>query len=354
MRGTNIRGIASESAGDRARVWIHDDQLAFGLFTEKIAGGGEDADPILFMSSPQAGRQLLAVFDGMGGAGSGRVTCDDGVERTQAYLASRLVRGALSDRCERMVDGQQFEVDDLRADITQILQDWRDRWQLEGRSTLKGGLRRTLPTTMAAAMVNKTSNQAATVTAFWAGDSRAYLLTPRSGLQQLTADHTRVRDVLSQLTDDPPISNVVSASQSFSIEQHRVSIDEPFVVVCATDGVFGYVQTPGQVEYHLLETLDRARDVREWAHLLVERVLGYTADDATLVLSAIGFRDLGQLQTLFRERMAHVHATQVFPFVQVAAADYEAVRSVRQATWDDYRDVYTSLMPTTPPPPRGT
>ena len=62
--------------------------LSFGFNLGKIPGQGEDSDPIR-----RDGRELglVAVFDGMGGAGGTVYETPDG-PRTGAYLASRVAR----------------------------------------------------------------------------------------------------------------------------------------------------------------------------------------------------------------------------------------------------------------------
>src|SRR3954464_13590025 len=62
--------------------------LSFGFTLEKVPGQGEDSDPIV-----RDGRELglVAVFDGMGGAGGIVYETPDG-PRTVSYLSSRVVR----------------------------------------------------------------------------------------------------------------------------------------------------------------------------------------------------------------------------------------------------------------------
>ena len=84
------------------------------------------------------------------------------------------------------------------------------------RSKITGTMRRTLPTTLAALRFRVTSGELA-CRALWAGDSRAYLLTPRSGLQVLTRDHTEETDTLEQLRGaSPPMTNVLCAGPDSS------------------------------------------------------------------------------------------------------------------------------------------
>ena len=125
------------------------------------------------------------------------------------------------------------------------------------------------------------------------------------------------------------------------------------MAICATDGVFGYVQTPGEVEFHVLDTLEAASDLRDWSRLL-QRVLGYTADDATLVLSAVGFGSFRQLRAAFPTAYG-ARPRDAGGAVRQRAA-WRSRRASGQPGWPpgtSTATTYTSLMPTTAPPPRG-
>src|SRR4029453_376871 len=71
--------------------------VSCGFNLGKIAGKGEDSDPIL-RQGPELG--LVGVFDGMGGAGGTVYETPDG-PRTGAYLASRIARDVVE---RRMLD----------------------------------------------------------------------------------------------------------------------------------------------------------------------------------------------------------------------------------------------------------
>jgi len=96
---------------------------------------------------------------------------------------------------------------------------------------------------------------------FWAGDSRAYLLDPRAGAQQLTTDDIKSgADAMRNLTDDSVMSNCISASADFHINHRAVELEAPFVVLCATDGCYGYLPSPMHFEQLLLSTMAAAKD----------------------------------------------------------------------------------------------
>lgn len=105
-------------------------------------------------------------------------------------------------------------------------------------------MRRHLPTTLAALRYN-VREDSVECEALWAGDSRAYVLTADAGLRALTRDHTDEQDTLAQLVQDPQMTNAVCADRHFEVQSHAWTFTgEPCVLLCATDGFFGYVHTP--------------------------------------------------------------------------------------------------------------
>jgi len=90
--------------------------LSFGFNLEKIPGQGEDSDPIV-----RDGRELglVAVFDGMGGAGGTVYETPDG-PRTGAYIASRVARDVAEERMLALLD-PEWNLDGPAAarDLTQ-------------------------------------------------------------------------------------------------------------------------------------------------------------------------------------------------------------------------------------------
>ena len=78
-----------ESAGRPAAAAMP--SVSFKFCTAKVAGEGEDADPILRVG-PDLG--LLGVFDGMGGAG-GRVYDTPEGRHTGAWIAARFARNVV-------------------------------------------------------------------------------------------------------------------------------------------------------------------------------------------------------------------------------------------------------------------
>jgi serine/threonine protein phosphatase PrpC len=313
------------------------------VYTEKVAELGEDAEPSVVVV-PERRAILLGVYDGLGGAGSAAVETAGGLTYNEAFVASRVAREEteswfLEGGSSQLVDGR-----DLQARLTERLASVAATHLPARNSGVRSNLARTLPTTLAVAVLRDAGGELG-IEALWAGDSRVFLLTPTAGLQQLTADHVRNADVLHQLANDSPMSNMVSASNRFEITTSRVVHTGPGVVLCATDGVFGYVRTPGEVECVLLQTLQGSSDPGSWGDRLVARISGYTGDDATLALAAIGFADFGSLKSAFAMRAADVDAEQHLPFANVDPTDHDTLSSIRAKTWSTYQTGYTALMP---------
>ena len=120
--------------------------ISFSFNLGKIPDQGEDSDPIL-RDGPDLG--LVAVFDGMGGAGGTVYETPDG-RRTGAYLASRLARDVVERRMLELLEPDwnlngKAAASDLHRSVQQAL-----RLRLEELNAPPSGLRsrllRALPT----------------------------------------------------------------------------------------------------------------------------------------------------------------------------------------------------------------
>ncbi|MEQ0560556.1 serine/threonine protein phosphatase [Amycolatopsis sp. NEAU-NG30] len=318
----------------RARVWHHVEH-GFGslaIWTERVPGRGEDADPLAVFHRP-TGMGLLAVFDGVGGSGraaAGRTPL--GVERTQAWIASRRVRGLVeewfvSEHTAASAEGLATHI------ATRLGED------VPRRGRIRGSIHRELPTTFAGLTFDIDGSVLRWET-LWAGDSRCYLLETGVGLQQLSRDDCDLGDALAQLVQDPPMTNVICANQPFRINASPGTADLPCVLLCATDGFFGYVDTPARFELLLLETLLSSQDCLHWAGQLAERVGSYTGDDASLAMAAFGFTDFAALRASFRARLDYLRQAHACPMDDVASAGRPALVTARERSWQAYRDGY--------------
>ncbi len=241
--------------------------VSFGFNLGKIPDAGEDADPILRDGPDLA---LLAVFDGMGGAGGTVYETPDG-PRSGAYLASRIARDVVEERMLNLLVPDwnlngAAAAEDLRRSVQEALQDRLAELHAP-KSGLRSRLLRALPTTMAVLALQRTQRGGSTwlCHVFWAGDSRAYVFEP-DGARQLSSDDLRdPSDAMANLRRDSVVSNALSADTEFQVNYRRVELSAPFVLVCATDGCFGYVPSPMHFERLVLSGLQGARTMEGWS-----------------------------------------------------------------------------------------
>lgn len=327
-----------------ARYWTVEGQEVLGVtvFTEKSLDRGEDAEPTWMFRRHDGGVSgLLAVYDGLGGAGSRLAVRDDrGQELNQAYVASRLVR-SVTEQWE--AGGRRDGIVGLAEHLDAALSEAVELLAFDETRTVSN-LRRKLPTTIAAATL-KWLEDRLTVEAIWAGDSRVFVLSATEGLQQITRDHARSQDILEQLINDSPMSSVVCADRPTSLAVHEVQVSTPAVILATTDGVHGYVKTPGQVESLLLTSLLEARNCDEWATILIDEISAVAADDATLTVAALGYASFENLQTSFAERAESVVSTQVLGFQGTSRDEHEAFAAARRNAWESYREGYEARIP---------
>jgi hypothetical protein len=289
--------------------------VSFRFCTAKVAGEGEDSDPILRVG-PDLG--LLGVFDGMGGAG-GRVYDTPDGRHSGAWIASRFARNVVERlmleliKPEWNLDGpatagelQRVLASSLAARLAELK---------APETTLRSKLVKALPTTMTLAVLQRTDPAAGSYAChlFQAGDSRAYVAEPDGGIRQLTTDQLRSGgDAMRNLTDDSVMSNCIAADTEFYIDHHQVQLQAPFLLLCATDGCFAYVRSPMHFEHLLLSTMQDARDVPAWQQALEAEVTAITGDDAAIALLGLG-ADLDGFKQLFKDRTDEVGRRYIDP-----------------------------------------
>jgi serine/threonine protein phosphatase PrpC len=338
------------SAGPPAKAAMP--SVSFKFCTAKVAGEGEDADPILRVG-PDLG--LLGVFDGMGGAGGRVYETPDG-RHTGAWIASRFARNVVERlmleliKPEWNLDGQATAAELHRVLASSLAARLAELKAPE--TSLRSKLVKALPTTMTLAVLQRTDPAVGTYAChlFWAGDSRAYLVDPDTGTMQLTTDDLRSGgDAMRNLTDDSVMSNCISADTPFHINHRQVELQAPFLLLCATDGCFAYLRSPMHFEHLLFSTLQDARDAESWRQALEAAVTAITGDDAALALLGLG-ADLGGFKQLFKDRAAELQRRYIDPLdeldEQVQRAEQELAELRTRRTdlgaelWSAYKPGY--------------
>lgn len=329
--------------------------VSFGFNLAKIPDHGEDSDPIL-RDGPDLG--LAAVFDGMGGAG-GTVYDTPNGRRSGAYLASRIARDVVEQHMletltpDRPLPGQTTSTDlhdALEATLRNAFAELK-----APTSRLRSKLLRALPTTMALGALQRIEDGGSRwmCHVLWAGDSRVYALTP-SGLHQLSVDDLRDQgDAMENLRRDSVISNAVSADTEFHVNYRRVELVAPFLLVCATDGCFGYLRSPMHFEEILLRTLAGADSDEDWSVALQTEIAAVTGDDAAMATIGVG-ADLPTFVELFAPRLAELNERYTAPLdrsleelerAELALTEMQQQRSRELAAlWLEYSTKYEQFL----------
>ena len=233
-----------------------------GSMYEKKIGRGEDSDPILFVNMPISNFIAVGVFDGMGGAGSTECLSSFSVEnnhKTKAYVASRIVRESISNLLINTSDFNQSPLSDtrLKEAILKTYTEERIKYPSISKGVLRSSLIKDYPTTLAITTAFEIDNDII-INSYWAGDSRNYLWT-EEGIFQISNDDIKGDlDPFENLREDAPLSNCVHADGEFVINNRIITsfpINKRFIIMSATDGCFGYFQSPMDFEKVLYETL---------------------------------------------------------------------------------------------------
>ena len=253
----------------------------FVVAEEMVSDHGEDS----YYYEATENRFIAAAFDGCGGSGSRKY--DNFSKKTGAYLASRAISGGIKswfDSGKKEDEMQRYVQSSLDA-----LQTYAD---VSGR--VMGSLGKAFPTT-AAIVSGAITKKSTEITCSWAGDSRCYLLNA-NGLHQLTKDDLDDEDAMSNLYNDGIMTNVINASTPFTLHQSRFRLNEPGILIAATDGCFGYLKSPMEFEYLLVDTLVRATGPMGWKQALNDRIHAVTGDDYTLSVAGLGYASFVEMQ----------------------------------------------------------
>lgn len=294
------------------------------VYKEKIPHNGEDA----YVYSVNSAAGLVGVFDGCGGAGAKRYAKLQG--KTGAYAASRIVSVAFADWFSAQLESNSEEMEQsIKSCIRERLNACHSVIGEESR--LLSPMVKTLPSTAAVALCREDEGYIS-VDCFWAGDSRIYLLNS-DGLAQLSTDDLSVTDAMENLYEDGVMTNVISKSRDFSVHHHKIKITKPSFVFAATDGCFGYVSTPMEFEYMLVESLMLSQNVCEWEQALSDCFGRVAGDDYTLCGIALGYGDFQTMREDFIPRGNFLHQNYISIMNGMDRTD-------KTELWKQYKDNY--------------
>ena len=264
----------------------------FAVAEEKIKNKGEDS---LFYKATD-NKFILAAFDGCGGSGSKKYV--NYSEKTGAYIASRAICGGIMSWFDE--SGKKETISEYTDKALSVCTKYADK-----TSRIMGSLGKTFPTTLSV-LTGELQNNKVNATCYWAGDSRCYILDAE-GLHQLTDDDLDDQDAMSNLTSDGIMNNSINASSSYKIHVRSLSFAQPSILFTATDGCFGYYNSPMAFEYLLTETLTRSSCMLEWKKLLYDGMYSVAGDDFTLCAAVYGFQNFEDIRSTFAKRCRYVY-----------------------------------------------
>lgn len=277
--------------------------------------------------------QSIAVFDGCGGAGSWKYP--EYNNSTGAYIAAQVVSGVYQEWASGLTPQSVTQPEQLKNEITEKI--GTVLAELKGKSSkigIGGSLVKAFPCTLSAAIVTPREDEFL-LTALNAGDSRVYFLTPEAGLIQYTRDDLRGNpDGLANLRGSAPMSNMINADKPFRIDCRQLRIPYPAAVICATDGIFGYLRSPMDLEYLLLRYLMESKCPDEFEKKFEAHIRGVTGDDSTALMAFYGWNSYGDIQKDMAERYEYVSG-----LIRTldAAADGPGAENVLQSVWETYK-----------------
>jgi serine/threonine protein phosphatase PrpC len=331
---------------------LNQQPLGFTLCQEKISGHGEDAEPIKYtFPSADSGAGILAVFDGLGGAGSERYRDANHTDHTGAKLAARCVRTSVQQFCSALstkVTTPTFAINanilnKLKQDMITALNSELSKYTFT-QSRIRSSMRRTLPTTMASVFYfpNQQQCQCSVV---WAGDSRVFALTP-IGLQQLSRDDVQTSTDNSEfeVLVDAPITNCIQSNGNFQLHNFSYSYDLPVILIAATDGCFNCVATPGHFEQLLFTTLYQSNTLDEWRDHITAALQQIAQDDFSMAVVCLGWTDFAAIKYAFIIRSMKL--TYMLMTDPQSTATHNSIdnRTVLQAFWRTYRITYEAKL----------
>jgi len=292
---------------------------------EKIPGKGEDSACFDCVSKQNNKSVMCSVFDGCGGLGAKKYPLFD--NHSGAYVGSRAVSGVVFDWYKELCDINKSDEWDIQLkNLIKKALSWYKTGDTS-KSKIKGSMTKDFPTTMVTAIVTE-NNQTEDVCFMWAGDSRGYILND-TGMMQITEDDTNVKDAMANLKEDGVQTNVISAGYAFDIHKKNMRITNPAIVICATDGCYGYLESPIHFEYMLLKCMEMAESFDGWKSNIESYLSRVAGDDFTITLAVYGYGDYENMKSMYMNRRLYLDSEYIKIWEKIGEED-------RLICWHNY------------------
>ncbi len=268
------------------------------------APASEKCEDALCYSFDDTHYHYAGVFDGCGGLGSKRY--EKVGNKTGAFISSQTCASVFHDEMKGSISNTGINdafVAHLKSRFLAVLKN-REK-QYGQQSGLVGTMVRTLPCTGSMVVISqvKGSEKLLHLDIIHAGDSRVYIMRPNKWLQQVTRDELAGNpDALKNLYVSAPMTNVINIDKDFMLTHLSCEIETPFAVLCASDGVFGYVKTPMHFEKIVLDALEHSNTFDNAEQAFLNSIKAIAADDSTAIMPFYGWDSFDQIKDAFAKR----------------------------------------------------
>lgn len=325
--------------------WNSDNSLriqgVIAINQEQRVNRGEDTS--LCLSDQDSKAFLIACFDGCGGSGAKRypIAEDWTGARIASHTCAEVAYEWYNNNQIARLGTQGAPVEQIATSLKGAFTD-RLKWANEAlsatESLIKGKLSKTLPTTMVAALAEPISEQTARCIFLWAGDSRGFLLSVQ-GLQQITTDDVQGNlDALENIQNDGVLTNLITANNEFTIRTKDLRLQEPCLIITATDGCFAYFISPIEFEEALLETLIASSSLEDWEKRLSLRIGEVASDDYTMQAAILGFHSFKELKSAFLPRLTDFRIRFSEPLRELKSTNDQ---NGMLKLWQEYKRFYS-------------
>ena len=299
-------------------------EIAYKPLKEK----GEDAFAYCFDAPMLHGQ---AVFDGCGGSGSWKYA--ESKDATGAFVSSHQMAKAFIDWFKTVDSDKCRKVQEMRTSFQEMA--WHELNRLTNQCApmrVSGSLVRSFPCTASVALMTETEN-CLSVVALNCGDSRVYFLAPQTGLVQLTVDDAEA-DPMESLRDSVPMTDQLNGDKRFEVKAQHVALTYPCAIICATDGMFGYLRSPMDFEFLMLSELMQSDSFAQFEQGFQNKVSAVTGDDSTCIMSFYGWGTFENVKKKLKKRFEYlsevVHGLDVA--MNTGYLEHELER-----VWQEYR-----------------
>ena len=315
------------------KQYINDVFVSHG---EMVEEKGED----WFIFSLKDNMCLLCVLDGCGGIGSRKYPEYD--NKTGAFIASRAASEAVYSWFEELNESSESfsnnTISEMKEKLKEYITDELKKYEVDSSETssIKGALVKSFPTTISLILF-MIENDMVYSTFIWAGDSRGYVLSNK-GLMQITADDIETgEDAFDNLSSDSKLTNFVTSTGGFKLNEKIIKVSIPSILITATDGCFGYFSTPMEFEYLIVDSLTDSKDMEEWKNAINQKIKLVTGDDYTIGIAIVGYKNFKNLKNSFLKRKQELYNKYISKIDELSSDE-------KMNLWKEYKKFYCKGM----------